>query len=1155
MKRFAYIILIPLLLLSTSIRAQQIIHYRINKIKVFADSLQIDTLSLVRNSLTIRNTLNQVIDTSTYGVNEYRSTLYWKQKPHTDSVILTYTVLPKNLYAIYRNKDYSKMQRTDSLLKSNYFYVPPKLTTGLLDMGSVNYNGSFARGISFGNQQDVVVNSSFNLQMQGMLPGGVMLNAALTDNNIPIQPEGNTQQLQDFDKVFIQLKKDRNMLTVGDFEIKRPTGYFMNYYKNLQGASILSVYDLNKKFTGTTKLSAALVRGKYARNQFNGQEGNQGPYRLKGNNGETFIIILAGSERVFIDGALMQRGSDADYIIDYNSGEVRFTPKRLINQFHRISIEFEYSDRSYFRSIITGTQEFASHNTTYRVNFYSEQDAKNQPVFMELDSTKRNILASVGDSIQHAYIYSIDSMEFNSNKILYAKETNAADGTYYRYSINPDSARYTLQFSYVGEHKGNYAIKNTSANGRVYQFIPPVNGVLQGSYEPIILLIAPQKIQMVTASFDQQLNKNSSTGIELALSNKDINTFSNKDKTDNTGLALVTYLNENIKLQKSEKDPWVLVSNTRYEFNDKQFRQIENFRAIEFERDWNTVQSTQVFTFHQLTTELGIRKQDVAFNYVLGFLQRTTQYSGLQQQFNINYKKNHWDIALRNSLTSTRSSINQTSYLRPTNQIAFLPGKHKQYRVAWNSTIEKNDIKSQGTDTLSRTSFYWLQNEFTFGKQDTSKLNYSLSVMRRNDLLPIKNTYHNAFYADNISTLITYKYDYNNQISFNINYRQIRVNDTAITAQRYDETMTGRIEYNGSLKHGFISLQTLLQFGSGLEQKMEFAFIEVTQGQGIYAYLGDFNNNGVKDLNEFEVSAFPDQANYIKVFMPTNNFIKTFTNQLSQTINLNPRVIWMKEKGLKKFLTRWSDSFTMQFDNKLHGVKVIEALNPFQFNVEDSILVSNSSILGNNLSFNRSSPIYGIDFNIQRNSSKSFLNNGFEGRMVQNYTLRLRWNVTKQWQYQQEVRCDRKQNISQYFVSRNFDILGYSTEPRMTYQTRNNKRISVSYMHRIANNQSSEIAERLLNNRFTIELRSGVTNKSMLSTKISYARVQYNGESNSPVQFAMLEGLQNGNNMLWTITWDKRLSKVLEMSLVYDGRKTGMSNVVHIGRAQMRALF
>jgi hypothetical protein len=217
-------------------------------------------------------------------VNELKSYLVWKGNSYPDSIEMTYRVLPYLFTRETYHKDFSRFNKQDSLSRLPIIYSLQELNpSNALDLGTMDYNGSFSRGISFGNNQDVVVNSSFNLQLQGKLAGDVEVIAALSDNNIPIQPEGNTQQLQEFDRIFIQMKKNKTSLVVGDYELSRPPGYFMNFYKKLQGASFATSYDGGKDLQLKSAASIAIAKGKYAKNDFIGQEGNQGPYRLTGN--------------------------------------------------------------------------------------------------------------------------------------------------------------------------------------------------------------------------------------------------------------------------------------------------------------------------------------------------------------------------------------------------------------------------------------------------------------------------------------------------------------------------------------------------------------------------------------------------------------------------------------------------------------------------------------------------------------------------------------------------------------------------------------------------------------------------------------------------------------------------------------------------------
>ena len=95
----------------------------------------------------------------------------------------------------------------------------------------------------------------------------------------------------------------------------------------------------------------------------------------------------------------------------------------------------------------------------------------------------------------------------------------------YEYSTIPEEAIYRVNFSFVGSNGGNYIQINSVANGRVYQWVDPINGVAQGDYAPVSKLITPQKQQMLSLGADYNLSQTFNSRFEIALSNKDLNTF------------------------------------------------------------------------------------------------------------------------------------------------------------------------------------------------------------------------------------------------------------------------------------------------------------------------------------------------------------------------------------------------------------------------------------------------------------------------------------------------------------------------------------------------------------------------------------------------------------------------------------------------------
>jgi hypothetical protein len=501
--------------------------------KIGTDTLILDSLSIVPGSV-VYKTFPQLDSNHLPKINYKLHALIFTKA--VDSAIVSYKRFPYNFEANFYHKNpnslYTDLSRPNN--PYNIYYNTNTKQNDLLQNDGLSKNGNISRGISFGNNQDVVVNSNLNLQVSGKLTPEIDLVLAATDNNIPFQADGTTAQLQEFDKVFIQLNTTSTKLVVGDYQLSKPTtGYFMNFYKRAQGVFLENLYkDSTSKspLLFKTQIAGAVSRGKFSRQVFFGTENNQGPYRLRGANNEPFIIILSGTEKIYIDGKLLQRGQENDYIIDYNTGELTFTARQLITKDKRIVAEFQYAERNYARSLFMFSEEVQSKKATYYLNFFSEQDNKNRPLQQTLTQAQKNVLINVGDTLDKAVFSGAETAAFNNSDVFYWKKDTSVNSVLYTsiyvYSQNPDSAKYRLKFSNVGANKGSYNQVSSTANGRVYKWTAPIAGIPQGSYEPVIPLVTPKQTQMLTGGVNYSVTQNNLITVEGVYTKNDINKFS-----------------------------------------------------------------------------------------------------------------------------------------------------------------------------------------------------------------------------------------------------------------------------------------------------------------------------------------------------------------------------------------------------------------------------------------------------------------------------------------------------------------------------------------------------------------------------------------------------------------------------------------------------
>ena len=149
----------------------------------------------------------------------------------------------------------------------------------------------------------------------------------------------------------------------------------------------------------------------------------------------------------------------------------------------------------------------------------------------------------------------------------------------------------------MGPNKGSYRLLRSTANGRVFGWVAPVDGVPQGDYEPVVQLTTPMLTQMLTVSGRYAFRPQSSAHVELALSHKDVNTFSKLDNHDNVGFACDMGVHHQQMLgNRQEKNKlWSLVTDLNWQFVHKNFRAVERFREVEFARQYNLAED-QSFT-------------------------------------------------------------------------------------------------------------------------------------------------------------------------------------------------------------------------------------------------------------------------------------------------------------------------------------------------------------------------------------------------------------------------------------------------------------------------------------------------------------------------------------------------------------------------------
>jgi hypothetical protein len=343
---------------------------------------------------------------------------------------------------------------------------------------------------------------------------------------------------------------------------------------------------------------------------------------------------------------------------------------------------------------------------------------------------------------------------------------------------------------------------------------------------------------------------------------------------------------------------------------------------------------------------------------------------------------------------------------------------------------------------------------------------------------------------------------------------------------------------------------------SGLEVKKEYTYIEVASGQGVYSW-NDYNGNRIKELDEFQIAAFQDQANYIRILIPSSEYIKTYGSRFNITLNINPAVLWRKSSSpILKSIAHFSNNLTYRSQIKTLNDNLFKALNPFNVNIIDPKMVYLNSYFKNTFFFNRNNSVFGLDWTFKYNKNKVLMINGYEGRALKENLLKLRWNISRKYLLELTGNQGNKAAFSEFFDNRDFDIDFNKTTTKITLQPNRIFRISLVYQYtEKTNNNLSAPPQQAINNSLTLLGKLNNVQRGNISTAISYIDWKYNGADGDALAFEMLEGYRTGANIRWNISYNRTLMENLQLTVIYDGRKPAGTNIIHTGMVQIRAYF
>lgn len=1123
------------------------------------------------------------LDTSEYRLDA-RQGRVWVERTDLvaahDTLFASYRTLPLGLKAVYRRRA-PDSTAADSGTVAVVEAADTTEPSGFSPFAGIDIerSGSISRGIVSGTNRDANVESGLRMQLEGEVAEDVRVKALLTDENTPIQPGGSTQRLRDFDRVFLGIETPQGAARLGDIDVDLGTGTFGQFNQKVQGIALEST-GLGRTVglaSGDARVMGAVSRGQYRTQDIEPVDGVQGPYRLRGRNGEDLIIIVAGSERVYLDGERLERGRSNDYVIDYAQGELTFTSNRIITDDRRITVEFQYSQTPFTRTLLGGQatagawrDETGDPRVKIGASVLRKADGRDFQTAFDLSAQDSLRLAQAGDG--QAVRSGAQRVEFDPGSpfVLYRRTTVTAPGggqdtAFVALDEAPPEGTpvFRVRFTRVGPGQGTYERVGRAANGVVHEY----RGPGQGAYAPIQRLQAPRRQRLVDLTGSVEPIRGLEVFGEWAQSLNDENRFSSLDAADDRGQAYVAGARlPGLDLDLGGLPDATLSGTVRREVRGRHFETFNQTRSIEYGRRWNLSRrgsglpqglqgrGDEAIDEGELRLAVGPSSVEVGG----GRLQLGSAFDAWRHREAFTLDAAGWP---RLSLEST--------FVESTNRPSAEDGTWLRQRAALRQPFlggaltprveverERRRQRALGTDSLTQDAFSILEvrpgveverGAFT----STSSVEYQQEDRGAEGRLRSSST------GWTVQSEAAYDPTAPYRASVRGGYRVRRVTDFfRINRGREDtESLLLRLEGEATPLDRAVQVKTFYDALTKRSPVLQETYLRTGPNLGQYVWR-DANGDGIQQIDEFVPETTPNEGTYVQRFVPSDSLESVVDLQARTRLTLRPARLWDTpdawwQRALSQVATR--STFEVQEKSRTDAVTQVYVLNLRRFRQAGTTL-SGQLRLGQEVELFPGTSTYGLEGAWRQQRGLNDRAAGAQTSFLNRWTVEGRYRPGRRWALRLEGRHEVDRSRSEAFAaSRSFDIRTLQARPRVSYQPTRSVTLSLSGSY-------AEKRDRLQGRRATVvkvplEVEWRRAGRLRLTGNVEAAQVDLTGDAAGIAQYELTDGRGPGRSALWGLQGRYVISDNLEASVSYDGRAPSNAPVIHTVRARLSATF